>query len=86
MNSVFPEEGQVVPQYGSFTMENTGAYGGWVACPGDLVTVLDSLVIDCEQCRHILKGESVKLMLERPRYVIPMTECNSLMSSMSDLK
>ena len=85
MNSVFPEEGQVVPQYGAFTMENTGAYGGWVACAGDLVTVLDSLVIDYQQCRHILKGESVELMLERPRYARPMIEHNSLMSSMSDL-
>lgn len=69
MDSVFPTEGLVVPQYGSFTMENTGAYGGWVACASDLVTVLDSLVMQYEDCSHILAADSVRLMLQRPRYV-----------------
>ena len=68
MDSVFPKEGHVVPQYGSFTMENTGAYGGWVASAGDLITVLDSLVMDCEHSGHVLNGDSIKLMLERPGY------------------
>lgn len=70
MDSVFATEGQVVPQYGSFTMENTGAYGGWVACAADLVTILDSLVMEYEDCGHILAADSVKLMLQRPRTLV----------------
>ena len=68
MDSVFQQESQVVPQYGSFTMENTGAYGGWVACAADLVAIMDSLVMEYEDCGHILTADSVKLMLQRPRY------------------
>ena len=70
MDSVFLDEGQVVPQYGSFTMENTGAYGGWVTSATDLVAILDSLVMEYGHCRHFLKADSVKLMLQRPRYHI----------------
>lgn len=69
MNSVFPAEGQVAPQYGSFTMENTGAYGGWVGCAADLVTILDSLVMEYKDFGHVLTSDLVKLMLQRPRYV-----------------
>ena len=67
MDSVFPSEGQVVPQYGSFTMENTGAYGGWVACAADLVTIIDSLVMENTESSHILSSDSVSQMLQRPR-------------------
>ncbi|KAL4232640.1 hypothetical protein ACF0H5_007329 [Mactra antiquata] len=33
----------VEPQYGSFPMETTGSYGGWVTCAKSLVTILDNL-------------------------------------------
>ncbi|XP_046557378.1 uncharacterized protein LOC124266623 isoform X2 [Haliotis rubra] len=47
LKSLFPNEGLVLPQYGSFSMENTGAYGGWVASVGDLLAVLHSLQRVC---------------------------------------
>lgn len=34
---------QVLPQYGSFPMRNTGAYGGWVGRARDLLQVVLSL-------------------------------------------
>ncbi|XP_067673381.1 uncharacterized protein [Haliotis asinina] len=47
LKSLFPKEGLVLPQYGSFSMENTGAYGGWVASVGDLLTIMHSLQRVC---------------------------------------
>ena len=56
----------MVPQYGSFTMENTGAYGGWVACAADLVTIMDSLVMENGDVEHILSADTLQMMLKRP--------------------
>ena len=56
----------MVPQYGSFTMENTGAYGGWVACVADLVTIMDSLVMENGDVEHILSADTLQMMLKRP--------------------
>ncbi|XP_071107810.1 uncharacterized protein [Haliotis cracherodii] len=47
LKSLFANEGHVLPQYGSFSMENTGAYGGWVASVADVLTVLHSLQRGC---------------------------------------
>ncbi|KAL3882794.1 hypothetical protein ACJMK2_029101 [Sinanodonta woodiana] len=65
--SVLPQQGLVQPQYGSFFMETTGSYGGWVASAGDLVKILDSLNHSLSG-PHILNADSVVAMLERPAY------------------
>ena len=43
--SVLPrhEDTYVLPQYGSFLMSNTGAYGGWVASAQDLLKIMGFL-------------------------------------------
>ena len=45
--SIMPgqEDSSVLPQYGSFLMRNTGAYGGWVATARDVLTLLCSLEV-----------------------------------------
>ncbi|KAK3598821.1 hypothetical protein CHS0354_007425 [Potamilus streckersoni] len=65
--SVLPHQGLVQPQYGSFFMETTGSYGGWVASAGDLVKILDSLNHSLSG-PYILNADSVAAMLERPAY------------------
>ncbi|XP_076439738.1 esterase EstB-like [Babylonia areolata] len=69
MASVMPGQGEssVLPQYGSFLMRNTGAFGGWVATAADLVHLLGSL----EQSGtpdSLLDASSFSAMLERPAY------------------
>ncbi|KAL5009994.1 hypothetical protein ScPMuIL_012299 [Solemya velum] len=66
-NSIFPEEGLVVPQYGAFAMETTGAYGGWVVSAVDLIRLLDSLS-KCNTERSIIGEAALTLMVEKPSY------------------
>lgn len=66
-SSVIGEDSVVVPQYGSFPLENSGAYGGWVTCAENLVTILDSLILT-DNMPSILSTASVSEMLQAPRY------------------
>ena len=63
--SVCRHEGLVVPQYGAFPMENTGAFGGWVTSAYNLVKILNSLIIEYDT-DHILSQESVNEMFKMP--------------------
>ncbi|XP_021344512.1 uncharacterized protein LOC110444462 [Mizuhopecten yessoensis] len=65
--SVIPGEGLVTPQYGSFLMEDTGSYGGWVASAGHLLVLFDRLTVN-DPSMHILRPETFKRMLQRPNY------------------
>ena len=67
--SVFCKDEVVCPQYGSFPMENTGSYGGWVTCAQNLVTLLDSL-IEANDSPGVLEKQTVHNMLAKPRFVI----------------
>ena len=54
------------PQYGSFPLENTGAYGGWVTSARNLVLLLDSLSF-IPGVPEILSKHLVESMLSKPR-------------------
>ncbi|XP_060067712.1 uncharacterized protein LOC132547921 [Ylistrum balloti] len=65
--SVIPGEGLVTPQYGSFPMEDTGSYGGWVSSAVQLLGLFDRLSnTDPRVC--ILRPETFEKMLQRPKY------------------
>ncbi|XP_045196482.2 uncharacterized protein LOC123551538 isoform X2 [Mercenaria mercenaria] len=65
--SVFNVNEVVAPQYGSFPMENTGSYGGWVTCAQNLVTILDSLA-RMSDVPSVLTHQSFVEMIAAPRY------------------
>ncbi|XP_033740833.1 uncharacterized protein LOC117327774 [Pecten maximus] len=65
--SVFPGEGLVTPQYGSFPMEDTGSYGGWVSSAGHLLSLFDRLTGN-DSSIFILRPDTFKRMVQRPTY------------------
>ena len=54
--SVMPgqEDSSVLPQYGSFLMGNTGAFGGWVATARDILTIFSTLDLDCPELNEVM--------------------------------
>ncbi|XP_041366328.1 uncharacterized protein LOC121381200 isoform X2 [Gigantopelta aegis] len=64
--SIFQGEGTVLPQYGSFSMENTSAYGGWVASALDIIKMLHAL--DSSDGSSLLTLSSFAEMTKAPKY------------------
>lgn len=64
--SILKGQRTVMPQYGSFPMETTGSYGGWVTCAQNLVLLLDSLAF-VPGVPEILPEFLVKQMLCQPK-------------------
>ena len=66
--SVMPgqEDSSVLPQYGSFLMRNTGAFGGLVATARDVLTLLCSL--DCRKLNEVKWNPSQRLRLSKDEW------------------
>ena len=56
----------MLPQYGSFSMENTSAYGGWVASALDVIKILQAL--DSSGGSSLVTASSFAEMTKAPEY------------------
>lgn len=66
--SVFNRQYYVAPQYGSFPMENTGPYGGWVTSARNLVTLLDNLIGLTPGYQCLLSDNFISEMFLKPKF------------------
>lgn len=63
--SIFPQEGEVPPPYGSFCLEAMDAHGGWIATAGSLVKF--ALALQAGGVRPpLLKPETARLLTDPP--------------------